>query len=847
MNTAARVILTLILSIFFVSSIANAEDLYLVRKGSVTTSEIIPLKGVNVYAFLEEGILVGMTTEGKENLLLTGLSSESVETIGERSKTSEYFFFQIRPGDIEKLSAGVEIVYFNGKEAVARVVGGSLIDPESTGLMFGLTHVSFNPLPLIEHEPVTPRYAPLTDPDIEAIVAEVTEAHYTAYIQRLQDFVTRYTHTDSCRSAEQWAVDTFASLGLETELWPYNYSGNTWYNPVGRKIGTVYPDSIYIIIGHIDATSEDPWNAAPGAEDNASGSACVLEAARVLSQYDFDCTIEFLLVSGEELGLIGSEAYAEYCYNTNRNLGGVFNYDMISYAGSYGWDTNIYSDQNFPAEVALADLLADLTDEYTDAYSIRVNTNGPMSGSDHYYFSLYGFPAPFSIDAQLWSAPDWYPWYHTTDDVIDHLDLPFGTEVVRGAVATLVTCATLSIDPVLVFDYPFGLPGLVNPDGGTSFRVEVTSGIADPEPGTGFLHYSTGGGFTEVPMVELTPNVYDAVFPSLECGVVVSYYLSAETVNDSVVTDPRNAPEVTYSAFSAYGLAVIYEDDFSTDKGWTGLGGIAEWTLGPAVGGTGDDTHGGPDPSVDNSPSSDNRVLGNDLTVGDGDYEPDIGNLNWVTSPVIDCSDNLGVTLEFYRWLGVEQNAYDHAALEAFNGTSWVTLFQNGGSTIDESSWNSKSYDVSAIADGNPDFQVRFGLGDTDGAWEYCGWNIDDMEVTGYSCTSGGAVSVDLVPDNNPTIVPPGGSFGMTAGVTNSGADPITTDIWFGAYRNNQWYQQRLYPNVPVNSGQTRQAHFSEFVPFFAPPGDYTYVEFCGEYNTWAVADSSFFTVTVTP
>jgi hypothetical protein len=61
-----------------------------------------------------------------------------------------------------------------------------------------------------------------------------------------------------------------------------------------------------------------------------------------------------------------------------------------------------------------------------------------------------------------------------------------------------------------------------------------------------------------------------------------------------------------------------------------------------------------------------------------------------------------------------------------YNGSSWVTLFENGSTTIDESSWNLVTYDVSAVADNNPNFQIRFGIGPTDSGWEYCGWNIDD-------------------------------------------------------------------------------------------------------------------------
>jgi hypothetical protein len=343
----------------------------------------------------------------------------------------------------------------------------------------------------------------------------------------------------------------------------------------------------------------------------------------------------------------------------------------------------------------------------------------------------------------------------------------------------------------------------------------------------------------------VSPNVYDAVFPGLECGLQVSFYVSAETVDDSLVTDPPSAPERVYSAFSAYGIGMIYEDDFSSNQGWTGLGGQGEWSIGVATGGDGDDSYGGPDPSEDHSPSSDNKVLGNDLTLSDGDYEANLNTTYWVTSPVIDCSDYLGVSLSFYRWLGVEGDTYDDCYLQVHNGSTWTTIYENGSSTVDESSWREMSYDVSAMADGNPDFQIRFGIGSTDGGWQYCGWNVDDLVVAGYSCVSPGDFSTGLIPDDDPTIVPKGGSFGMNASVTNNGADPATTDIWLGAYRNNHWFQQRLFRNIPFSAGQTRQAHLSQQVPMFAPVGDYVFVEFCGDYDTWSVIDSSFFTVTV--
>ncbi|MHC5111013.1 MAG: M28 family peptidase [Planctomycetota bacterium] len=710
----------LMLAILFGSSVAVSEDLYLVDREAADLDSVASLKDVSIYAVLDNVLLVGASPATVGALQQQGIGATS---IGARDSDSEYYFFQVDDRDFERVSRDLVIVYSGHGEAIATT--SSSIPRSTAPLLQRLTHISFVPRQPQRDVVIAPPSMRLTDPEIEAIVSQVSEAQYTNYIQTMQNFGTRYSYTLQCRAAEQWAHDTMAAFGYDTELFPFSVDG-TWYNAIGRKPGLLDPDVIYMIIGHIDSTSEDPNNSAPGAEDNASGSACVLEAARVLSAYDFDYTLEFVLVSGEEQGLYGSEAYADYCLANNRNIAGVLNFDMIAYAGTWGWDTNIYSDQGSAAEIALADLLAGLTDEYSTASSVREFTDGPLYGSDHYYFSLYGYPAPFSIDAQLWSAPDWYPWYHTTNDVITNLDLEFGTEVVKGAVATLATLANPYTPPLLTFQYPEGFPEVIDPNGGTTFRVEVSGGTDNAQPGTGMLLYdNTGGGFTATPMLTVSPNVYDAVFPALECGTEVLFYVSAETTEGLLATDPRHAPGVTYSAPAVDAVSTVYTDDTSFDKGWTMDG---QWAIGQPMGGGGD--HGGPDPTDDHSPFGPNSVLGYNLN---GDYGNGIPEHN-ATSPVIDCSDVSEATLTFYRWLGVEQPAYDHAYLQVSNnGATWTTIFENA-SEIADSSWQEQVFNISEWADGQPNFQFRFVMGPTDSAWQYCGWNIDDLSLTGYVC-----------------------------------------------------------------------------------------------------------------
>ncbi|MCB2229082.1 hypothetical protein KQH82_00060 [bacterium] len=170
---------------------------------------------------------------------------------------------------------------------------------------------------------------------------------------------------------------------------------------------------------------------------------------------------------------------------------------------------------------------------------------------------------------------------------------------------------------------------------------------------------------------------------------------------------------------------VIFFDDFSYDQGWTGLGlGEAEWEMGPCAGIGGD-------PATDHSTSGDNYVLGNDLSA-DGEYENYIDSTEWVTSPIIDCSAMTGTIMTFYRWLGVERSQYDHASFEVFDGTDWVELYSNPDASFEETSWSEQSFDLSPYADGNPLFQIRFGMGSTDVSVTYCGWNIDDIEIKAY-------------------------------------------------------------------------------------------------------------------
>lgn len=167
----------------------------------------------------------------------------------------------------------------------------------------------------------------------------------------------------------------------------------------------------------------------------------------------------------------------------------------------------------------------------------------------------------------------------------------------------------------------------------------------------------------------------------------------------------------------------IYSFPLDTDPGWLTEG---LWAYGQPLGGGG--SHGSPDPTAGHTGPN---VYGYNL---EGDYESNLPERHLTTS-AIDCSGLYNVQLVFQRWLGVESPSYDHAYVRvSTDRVNWVPVWTNSGE-VSDSSWSEQSYDISAVADNEPTVYLRWTMGTTDGIWNYCGWNIDDVEIWGIEMT----------------------------------------------------------------------------------------------------------------
>jgi len=294
------------------------------------------------------------------------------------------------------------------------------------------------------------------------------------------------------------------------------------------------------------------------------------------------------------------------------------------------------------------------------------------------------------------------------------------------------------ITRTLAVSVPGGAPELMTPGVPTTVTVRVNPGTENYIAGSATMHYRYDGGtWLTQTLTALGNDLFEGTLPAADCTDAPEFYFSAQGDQSGTVTDPYNAPAGYYSA-TVGEVAVFFSETMDSDPGWTTQG---LWAWGTPTGGGGQ--YGDPDPT---SGYTGANVYGYNLN---GDYENSLSETH-LTSTAIDCSGKTGVTLSFQRWLNVETSTYDHAYLRVSNnGSTWTTLWQNGGEVTD-TSWVEEVYDISAIADNQATVYLRWTMGTTDSSWQYSGWNIDDVTLSAFECEGGVTDTVSAALAANP-------------------------------------------------------------------------------------------------
>jgi len=189
--------------------------------------------------------------------------------------------------------------------------------------------------------------------DLYQIIEKVSSERIETDIKKLVSFGTRHSLSDTLSdtrgigAARRWIKSEFENISKSCDKCLEVYYNKslatrenservikpTWiYNVVAIQRGIKYPNRYVIMSGDIDSRISDPTNYiddSPGANDNASGMAGTIEAARVLSKYKFDNSIIYVGLSGEEQGLLGGISLAKNAKDNNWDIIGVLNNDMI--------------------------------------------------------------------------------------------------------------------------------------------------------------------------------------------------------------------------------------------------------------------------------------------------------------------------------------------------------------------------------------------------------------------------------------------------------------------------------------------------------------------------------------
>ncbi len=295
-------------------------------------------------------------------------------------------------------------------------------------------------LPLAASRP--PAGAPpirIADPAIVSWVSQVSTERLAAAIGDLEGFQTRYVSTEGCASAGTYLFEAFRRFGLQVEYDPFSLGGVTTNNIVATLRGRAEPSRQVIVCAHYDSTSDQRWILAPGADDDGSGTAAVLEMARILAGGDFDLSLKFICFSGEEWGQAGSRHYVAEAQAAGETILGVINLDMIAYTDRRPWALTVI--HNEPS-TDLARRFVGAALEYA-GLGVKTMAVSSFPYGDHAPFWDAGFVALCATE----TAAAGNPYIHTTADRLGTLTMDFARQGVQACLAVAAELARPAVVP----------------------------------------------------------------------------------------------------------------------------------------------------------------------------------------------------------------------------------------------------------------------------------------------------------------------------------------------------------------------------------------------------------------
>jgi hypothetical protein len=428
----------------------SGTDLYVIQKIDSGSLGLLSNNGYRIRLVSDGYVLCELESYQAERLMAAGFELGPVSIVGE----GEYFIYQGPLSQVKDLEYRVlpdMKVLLRGKRSELDPLGRhgeNMTELPATASLRTL---------IVKDEPEFLRAAELrkeaTDQVVQGIMESVSVDSLMKFVTVLSEDTLGYSRTRFVHCTEYILKEALPYITHNLQNYVIDNGGTVrnilidWsgasnaFNVEAILPGTGEVEGCFLLGAHYDAISETayrckpPKHSAPGADDNATGVACVLEAARVLSGYDFPFDLRFVLFTAEELGLYGSKDYAEDAAEDSMKIIGVLNFDMVAYTFASQEDSVII--YTSPASRWIADWMEETVVEYS--LGAKTNTIEDMfAGSDHFHFWQQGYDAIFATEA---ANPRNNPYYHTTADTAENISpehLLKAAEVLIASIARFV-------------------------------------------------------------------------------------------------------------------------------------------------------------------------------------------------------------------------------------------------------------------------------------------------------------------------------------------------------------------------------------------------------------------------
>ncbi len=394
--------------------------------------------------------------------------------------------------------------------------------------------------------------------NLDSLVSLVQQDSLYSYTQTLEAFNAR----PICENleAQSWIYDKLESFGFDSVfidsfslgvhgcqdlgIWPGNV--------IAVKTGTTHPHHQIVVGAHFDTDPESP-----GADENGSGTAGVLEIARLLSSMDSRMSLVFALFDGGDWGQLGAWRYASEVARRSDSVILMLNLDGI------GGDSNDNRVRLGCGEDSTYALLWEYLAGSLDGINLSGYLSGGIDPSGHFPFLYRGFRA---VLVKAYYAS---PIGGTPGDSTVYMDFDYMTRVVKATLATIGSVVeTYDLPAGLHVEFPDGVPELTLPGLPRTFSMKLVAyGGGAVIPGSGRLHYRLPlGHMLSVPLNELGDNVFEITLPAFSLYDRVSFYVSAdEAVAGTIRFDDHGE---FFEAVCAMRVDTAMHDDSEYDLSW---------------------------------------------------------------------------------------------------------------------------------------------------------------------------------------------------------------------------------------------------------------------------------------